>query len=366
MSPQPEAHLEVVDLGMRFGAGWAVKDSTFTVQRGEFFGLLGPSGCGKSTTLNIVAGFLDPTEGDVILGGNSLLGVPPHKRDTAMVFQDYALFPHLSAAENVGFGLKLRKVGGARLKARVDELLALVGLSAKRDNMPWQLSGGEQQRISLARALAVEPSIVLLDEPLSNLDARLRDQMRKEIKRILGGTGVTVLFVTHDQSEAFSMCDRVAVMFDGRIQQLAEPTAIYSEPASRRIAEFIGENNTFAATIDDDGATVQIHIGSIAVSSSLPAGSSAAAGARGSAMIRPECVRIGPADATEPDGRSVVTGNVVKTDFLGPTVQYTVDVPGGVINALRFSNDAELLRLGDSVRLSWKPADVLFYDEAVE
>jgi ABC-type Fe3+/spermidine/putrescine transport system ATPase subunit len=358
------AQLEVEAFGKRFGDRWAVQDSHFEVAKGEFFGLLGPSGCGKTTTLNAVAGFVEPSAGDIRIAGRSVLGVPPHRRDTAMVFQNYALFPHLSAADNVAFGLKLRRKGRREITERVDELLDLVGLTGKGAQLPEQLSGGEQQRVAVARALAVEPEVILLDEPLSNLDARLRDHMRKELKRILGGGNSTVLFVTHDQGEAFSMCDRVAVMFDGRIQQLDTPSAIYREPASRRLAEFIGEANLVPCEVRHaDGGLV--HVDVTVGAARLPAGALSASadtapGERGHVLVRPECVRLGP-----PTGADELVGVVARVEFIGAVVQYTVGVGDLPVSAWQFSHQPRH-DVGARVAVGWADQDARFFAEGQE
>ncbi|HEY9565322.1 MAG TPA: ABC transporter ATP-binding protein [Nocardioides sp.] len=359
-----EALLEVENMGKQFGKSWAVHESTFEVRRGEFFGLLGPSGCGKSTTLNIVAGFLDPTVGDVRINRNSVVGVPPHRRDTAMVFQDYALFPHLSAADNIGFGLKLRRRGKRQIDERVAELLELVSLSGKGAHLPSQLSGGEQQRVAVARALAVEPEVILLDEPLSNLDARLRDHMRTELKRILRASSSTVVFVTHDQGEAFSMCDRVAVMFDGRIQQLDVPSQIYGSPATVPIAQFIGEANLFRCTVvasDADALRLALddQPGRPVVAALPDIG--AAVGEAGRILVRPECLRID----SDLRGGGDLRAEVIAETYLGPVVQYHLGAGDVSMSAWRFSHEG-LFSVGESVRVTWRPEDARYYAGAGE
>jgi putative spermidine/putrescine transport system ATP-binding protein len=359
--------LAVESFGKRFGDRWAVQDSHFDVRKGEFFGLLGPSGCGKTTTLNAVAGFVEPTVGDIRIAGKSVLGIPPHRRDTAMVFQNYALFPHLSAADNIAFGLKLRRRGRREITARVDELLNLVGLSGKGRHLPEQLSGGEQQRVAVARALAVEPEVILLDEPLSNLDARLRDHMRKELKRILGNGNSTVLFVTHDQGEAFSMCDRVAVMFDGRIQQIDAPPTIYREPTSTRLAEFIGEANLLPAEVSEvdsqAGLRVDITLGRTRCRCRAVSPTEVVPGQPGNLLVRPECVRLeqpsaDPADAG--DGGTALIGTVERIEFIGAIVQYTVTVADTAIVAWQFSNQPRF-EPGAKVAVGWAEHDARFF-----
>jgi ABC-type Fe3+/spermidine/putrescine transport system ATPase subunit len=357
--PRQPAQLTVEAFGKRFGDRWAVQGSHFEVAKGEFFGLLGPSGCGKTTTLNAVAGFVEPTEGDIRIAGRSVLGIPPYKRDTAMVFQNYALFPHLSAADNIAFGLKLRRQGRRAIAERVDELLDLVGLTGKGAQLPEQLSGGEQQRVAVARALAVEPEVILLDEPLSNLDARLRDHMRKELKRILGNGNSTVLFVTHDQGEAFSMCDRVAVMFDGRIQQLDTPSTIYREPASRRLAEFIGEANLLPATVSElDGqglVRVDVALGAMRRRCGALSTQDIEPGRTGQVLVRPECVRLEP----HADDAALV-GTIDKVEFVGAVVQYTVNVADVAVSAWQFSHQPRFEH-GAKVAVGWADHDARFF-----
>jgi len=358
--PPRTGHLVAKGLGRRFDVDstgdWAVRDSNFEVARGEFFGLLGPSGCGKSTTLNLVAGFLEPTAGEIRLSGKLLNGVPPHRRGTAMVFQDYALFPHLSAADNIAFGLHLRHRPAEQVKRRVGELLELVGLSNRSSNLPSQLSGGEQQRVALARALAIDPEVVLLDEPLSNLDARLRVQMRRELKRILGEAGVTVIFVTHDQAEAFAICDRVAVMRKGLIEDLGEPDRLYSRPATVEVARFVGEGNFFAAEVvgrQGDGLRLQVRVGSIVtaagVASELPIGT------KGTLLVRPESMRV-----REAAGQAGVPGRVRRVEFQGALTQYEVEAGGADVRVHALSAKSRH-GIGSQVELSWDDADSVFF-----
>ena len=304
----------------RFGAVTAVRAATLSVERGEILAVLGPSGCGKTTMLRLVAGFELPDSGDVVLDGRTVSGggwVPPERRQVGMVFQDYALFPHLSVAENVGYGLPRR-----RRAARVAEVLDLVGLGRLGERRPHELSGGQQQRVALARALAPEPSIVLLDEPWSNIDPLLRGAMRDDIARILRTAGVTVVLVTHDQEEAFSIADRIALMDAGRIAQVGTPEDMYYRPVSRRVAEFVGATNFVPA---------QSGIGRRFVKSDA-----------GDVLIRPELVGL-----TIDDGG---TGTVVGREFRGHDVFYRVDLgDGSAICSQRPSN--EVVPLGARVRV---------------
>jgi putative spermidine/putrescine transport system ATP-binding protein len=294
--------VELTDLTRVYASNRALDGLTLHLEPGELVALLGPSGCGKTTALRILAGLDQPTSGSVAVGGRDLTRVPANKRDMGMVFQAYSLFPHLTVADNVAFGLKLRgKDRGARRKV-AQEKLELVGLSEHAERYASQLSGGQQQRVALARALAIEPSVLLLDEPLSALDAKVRVQLRDEIRRIQLEVGTTTLFVTHDQEEALAVADRVGVMNAGRLEQIAPPAELYEKPASPFVAEFVGLHNKVAATVSDGtasvlGATVPVIPGSI---SSGP----------GIAMVRPESVSV----VASPTG----TASVVSVGFLGP------------------------------------------------
>ena len=235
--------IELKNIVKRFGQNTVVNHVDLTIGDGEFFTLLGPSGCGKTTLLRMIAGFNDPDEGDILFGGESILHLPAHKRDTGMVFQNYALFPHLSVEENVAYGLRARGIKGQEVKDRVKDILEAVQLGDMASRYPRQLSGGQQQRVALARALVIRPRVLLMDEPLSNLDAKLRVSMREEIRRIQQNLGITTVYVTHDQEEAMAVSDRIAIFYAGHLQQVASPAAIYFTPANRFTAEFMGSCN---------------------------------------------------------------------------------------------------------------------------
>jgi thiamine transport system ATP-binding protein len=287
----------------RYGDATALADVDLIVRDGEFFTLVGPSGCGKTTTLRTIAGFETPTAGDVRFGGDSVLGVPPEDRDVGVVFQQYALFPHMSIGENVAYGLQFTDRGTQSPDARVAELLELVGLEGFADREPTELSGGQQQRVALARALAPEPDLLLLDEPMSALDARLRERLRREVRDIQQTLGVTTVYVTHDQAEALAVSDRVAVMSEGRVEQVGPPEQVYREPATRFVAEFVGENNVFAGTVRD--GTVDVG----PTSFELPAADGPV-----TFCVRPEAMRVG-------GGTNTVTGRVEYAEFLGDAVR---------------------------------------------
>ena len=294
------ATLVLDGLRKSFGAEPVVNGISLSVEQGEFLTLLGPSGCGKTTTLNLVAGFLSPDAGRIAIGGRDVTSVPPHHRDIGLVFQDYALFPHRTVAENVGFGLRMRKVGRAEIQRRVAEALALVQLAGLADRRPGQLSGGQRQRVALARALVIRPSVLLLDEPLSNLDLKLREDMRLEISGLQRRLGITTILVTHDQGEALVMSDRVAVMRGGRIAQVADPATLYTRPADRFIADFIGAMNLLPCRTE--AACAPGEIGHVSLNGQiLPALASQPIGAGSPAMLafRPEQAKLGeaPGDA---------------------------------------------------------------------
>jgi putative spermidine/putrescine transport system ATP-binding protein len=248
------ARLSLAHLTRRFGSYAAVHDVTLEVQDGELMCLLGPSGCGKTTTLRMIGGFLVPDAGDIQIGGRSVIALPPERRPTAMVFQRYNLWPHMTVAGNIGFGLKLRRIARDAIKDKIRDVLALVGLPGAAQKYPHQLSGGEQQRVAVARALVLEPQILLLDEPFSNLDARLRVHMREEVKQLQRKIGITTVFVTHDQEEALTIADRIAVMKDGVLQQVDTPGALYARPQTLFVADFIGTMNLIPAATLPGGA----------------------------------------------------------------------------------------------------------------
>ena len=294
------AHVRIVEVSKRLGDFAAVRNISLDIKRGEMLTLLGPSGCGKSTTLRLLAGFYQPTEGEIFLGDTRITMLPPNQRQMTMVFQEYALFPHLRTSENVGYGLKRRRLPKAQAEARIVEMLELVGLATSGEKYPHQLSGGQQQRVALARALAVDPEVLLLDEPLSNLDARLRVRLREEIVRLQKVLGKTMVFVTHDQEEALSISDRIAVMKEGRIEQLGTPDEIYFKPRSRYVAEFVGTANFLPVDVLDAGT---IRLGSKNLSF-------AAGHAPGAAtlMARPHALKLteGGSPAAIPELRGVI------------------------------------------------------------
>ncbi|MGW1091356.1 ABC transporter ATP-binding protein [Streptomyces sp. NPDC002596] len=291
----------------QFGSAVAVEDLDLDVRPGEFLTLLGPSGCGKTTTLNMVAGFLTPNSGQILLDGQDVHQLPPDRRDTAMVFQQYALFPHLTLGRNVGYGLQMRKRPKAEIRKRVAEALERVGLAGYEDRLPSQLSGGQQQRVALARAIVVQPKVLLFDEPLSNLDLKLREQLRLEIKHLQRELGTTSIFVTHDQTEALVMSDRIAVMRAGRIDQLDTPEAIYREPANAFVAGFVGQSNLIPGICTEAGSDECIVRLSTADVVRAQQPGTVAAGDAVQVLLRPEALRLGGAGAA-----TSIVGRVVE------------------------------------------------------
>jgi putative spermidine/putrescine transport system ATP-binding protein len=335
-------------LSRHYGAVVALDNLDLTIQPGELIALLGPSGCGKTTTLRLLAGLEDADSGYINVAGRDITHLPASKRDMGMVFQAYSLFPHMTVQQNVAFGLRLRKISSAKRDRRALEMLELVELASQADRYPHQISGGQQQRVALARALAIEPQVLLLDEPLSALDAKVRAQLRDQIRRIQLEVGITTLFVTHDQEEALAIADRVGVMRAGRLEQLAAPTEVYSRPATAFVAEFVGLSNKLAGTVS--GSTVTVRGQELPlVDPSTPAGSV-------TALVRPEAVTL----ASDSSGDSgPLTGTVIATTFLGATSRVTVDLGDVTILAQLGTSEAAGLPAGSRVSLTIRPDPVL-------
>jgi putative spermidine/putrescine transport system ATP-binding protein len=346
------AFLELTDVQKRFGVTTAVEDFNLAAEAGEFVSFLGPSGCGKTTTLRMIAGFERPTEGRIAIDGVDVTDQPPNKRNVGMVFQSYALFPNMTVADNIGFGLKVRKRPGDQIRKRVGELLELINLPDKGARYPYQLSGGQQQRVALARALAFEPTVLLLDEPLSALDAKIRVALRTEIRSIQRQLGITTVYVTHDQEEALSLSDRVVVMSDGRIEQVGAPFEIYNFPATPFVASFVGTLNVLQATITDAAA------GALTVSGQpirVARRFSGDTGRTVSVALRPEMVSLDEG----PVGSNRVTGIVRDVAFLGSIVRIRVALSedGPVVSLDEFNEPTLTLpTIGDTVTISF-PAD---------
>ena len=316
------SHLQLRSLRKRFAGNQALDGVDIQLEQGELVSLLGPSGCGKTTALRCVAGFLQPDEGQIVVGGDDITRLAPNRRDIGMVFQAYSLFPNMTAAANVEFGLKVRRKGRGLRSRRVAELLEIVGLGHAVDRYPHELSGGMQQRVALARALAIEPRVLLLDEPLSALDALVRVQLREEIRRVQTQLGITTLYVTHDQEEALSVSDRVAVMRGGKIEQIGVPAEIYGAPATRFVAEFIGTMNRIDSTVSGPGS---VDVGGVQLAVDAAAGR--AAGATVLLLVRPESVDLSPMNGHVPEGS--LAGQVTAHTFLGPVTRVRVAVDDG-------------------------------------
>jgi spermidine/putrescine transport system ATP-binding protein len=332
----------------RFGDLVAVDDVSLEMPRGEFLALLGPSGCGKTTTLRMIAGFEEPDEGEIYIGGKPAVGVPPHKRDVNTVFQQYALFPHMTVLDNVAYGLKQRGVSRGERHAKAREALELVRLLGKDNSRPAELSGGQQQRVALARALILRPQVLLLDEPLGALDLKLRKQMQIELKRIQEEVGITFVVVTHDQEEAMAMADRIAVMNEGRVDQLGRPSEIYDSPATAFVADFIGEMNHLEGTLEPGGQAVSLPGARIGIGRVVEP---APEGARVRVGVRPE--EIGFSGEGNGDAATTVAAMV-----LGHHVQIVARLQDGsevVARQRRSQESANALQPGDPVWLDWPP-----------
>jgi len=346
--------LQIENLRVTYGRVNALDGVSVKLEPGEMFFLLGPSGCGKSTLLRAVAGFVEQFEGDIRIGGESLKGVPPHKRDFGMVFQNYALFPHLTVNGNVAFGLEARKVPASERQSRVAEALDMVGLAGFGARRPGELSGGQQQRVALARALVIKPRVLLLDEPLSNLDARLRWEMREEIRRIHRQTKLTTLYVTHDQKEALSLADRMAILRAGKVEAVGAPRALYHHPPTRFSADFLGDVNALPGKLAADGKSVETSFGVVPLNGgALPEGLKP--GAAATAFCRPEAVVVVEPDTT-PAAEFVLLNTdakIVSGAFLGEFTLYEMELPGALRwRALRHETHARGLDDGEQVKLA--------------
>ena len=333
-----------------FGKLRAVDEVSLEIGDGDFFTLLGPSGCGKTTLLRVIAGFYPPDGGEVFFGDRLVNDVPPHRRETGMVFQNYALFPHLTVRENIAYGLRVRKVGRAEMDERIGEMIRSVRLEGLEKRFPSQLSGGQQQRVALARALVIPPQILLMDEPLSNLDAKLRVAMREEIRRIQKQLGITTIYVTHDQEEAMAVSDRIAILNLGRLEQLGTPDEIYYHPRSRFAAEFMGGSNILEIRVlsyDETASRLRAEVNGAALSLKAPRPS----GERAYLSVRPEWVRL-----TEDAGEDVIEGTVESTTFLGALVRYRVKALGGQLTIeVHNPRSEDIRREGAAVRFRFDP-----------
>ncbi|MDA2979736.1 MAG: ABC transporter ATP-binding protein [Actinomycetota bacterium] len=342
------AAVELTGVSKHFGDIVAVDDLSLSIGDGEFFSLLGPSGCGKTTTLRMIGGFEYPTAGSLKIHGAEMGLLPPNKRPVNTVFQSYALFPHMSVAENVGFGLLMQKVSGSEIQERVKKSLDMVQLEHRADARPRQLSGGQRQRVALARALVNEPEVLLLDEPLGALDLKLRQSMQIELKELQDRVGITFIYVTHDQQEALTMSDRIGVMSEGRLLQVDGPQGLYESPRSRFVADFIGEINLINATV------VDVNTVALGGGTHVEAETGRPSGVPVTIAIRPERFALHPGDGSPPEGRNVVEGTVTRRIYHGDFYFYDVDTAAGSIE-VKEENRPSVKRFdaGERVFVSW-------------
>jgi len=347
--------ITIKGLTKQFGATTAVDHVNLSISAGELFFLLGPSGCGKTTLLRMIAGFIEPTAGSIRFGDRDVTLQPPNRRHTGMVFQSYALWPHMSIHDNVAYGLIVRKVPAAKRSARVAAALQAVHMEEYAKRKPNQLSGGQQQRVALARALVIEPTVLLLDEPLSNLDAKLRLEMRSEIRRIVTETKITTIYVTHDQKEALSMADNMAVLRAGRVVQSGPPRLLYERPASRFVADFLGETNFLPAMVRDNSNGTVILETSAGVLRSRAGGNSAPDGGNVTCSIRPEALRV----VTQAEAMNSLTGKRVRSIYLGEMAQHQIELPDGTLLRALELNPRHLGQPGDIVNLAVSEDDVV-------
>lgn len=360
------AFLSLRGLRKTYGNVVAIDHVSLDIQRGEFMTFLGPSGSGKSTTLYITAGFEDPISGSVVLNHKNLLGVAPNQRNIGMVFQRYTLFPHLSVAENIAFPLRVRKWSDAKIRDKTARMLKLIHLDGFDHRRPGELSGGQQQRVAIARALAYDPPILLMDEPLSALDKKLREELQTELRRIHQETGVTVLYVTHDQEEALRLSDRIAVFNKGRIEQVGSGSDLYETPATRFVASFIGNSNFLPVEVSAHGANTTIY--------TLPNGGRISSSAASQAMVlgrpaylmvRPDCMRLTPVPQADGDGPNLAV-RVRDRSYLGDTIQYTVVTPWNQEITVRMNADMGSVthwKFGDEATLAWDASRGMAYQD---
>jgi len=351
------AQVRLRNLSKVFGTVAAVDGVSLDIPGGAFVSLLGPSGSGKTTTLNLIAGFLTPDTGDILIDERSIADVPPHKRNIGMVFQYYSLFPHMTVAENVAFPLRMRaKLAREEAKKRIAEMLALVQLSHLEARYPRQLSGGQQQRVAMARALVSRPRLLLMDEPLGALDKKLREQMQAEIRHIHRSVGTTVVYVTHDQSEALTMSDLVVVMHRARIAQIGTPRSLYEAPASAFVADFLGDSNLIAGTVTAaDGNGFAVQIGSGAVIRAASGQFAAAVGDRVFVLIRPEDMTVHPAASDQAGGHDRLAGTVTELSYHGDIFKLTVAVGADILKAKVAREQGGDFEVGRQAVLTWTP-----------
>jgi spermidine/putrescine ABC transporter ATP-binding subunit len=352
--------IKIAGVTRSFGSVVAVNDITLDIVAGEFFTLLGPSGCGKTTLLRMIAGFADLDAGQISIGGKRIDALPPHRRNIGMVFQNYAIFPNLTVAGNVAYGLKARKVPADEITSRVREALALVRLEGYGERWPHQLSGGQLQRVAIARALVIRPEVLLLDEPLSNLDAKLRVDMRGEIRDLQQRLGITAVYVTHDQEEALAVSQRIAVMQAGRIEQLGDPHEIYRRPASLFAAQFMGTTNVMAGVVEArDGARARVRAGSGDV---FMADTDARQDEAVTLCLRPEALRIIAAGEPMAAGEVRVEATVTTAEFIGALTRLDVKLPGGTpLKVAVLDGPRSSAAAGSTITLAYDPSRVIVF-----
>jgi putative spermidine/putrescine transport system ATP-binding protein len=349
-----EPYLSIKSVRKAFGPTTVVQEFNLDVDQGEFISFLGPSGCGKTTVLRMVAGFEEPSSGTIAVGGKDITRLKPNQRNIGMVFQAYALFPNLTVAQNIGFGLKVGGMPRADADKRVAEMLALIKLNEFGDRYPYQLSGGQQQRVALARALAPKPKLLLLDEPLSALDAKVRVSLREEIRSIQKSLGITTVFVTHDQEEALSISDRIVVMYGGKAEQVGTPFEIYNRPATKFVANFVGTLNVLEGTVTDPSAgTVKVGAGEVVLKHKL---NGSKAGDTLSLALRPEAISLG----RQPGRDATLGGEITEVSFLGSVIRVRVGLGKDAVSLDTFNSPAAPPpRVGEKAEISFSPDDVL-------
>jgi putative spermidine/putrescine transport system ATP-binding protein len=349
-----ETFLSLQNVRKSFGPTTVVQDFNLDIARGEFVSFLGPSGCGKTTVLRMVAGFEEPSAGSIVVGGKDVTRLKPNQRNIGMVFQAYALFPNLTVARNIGFGLRVAGMAKSDIDVRVTEMLKLIGLEKFGDRYPYQLSGGQQQRVALARALAPKPKLLLLDEPLSALDAKVRVSLREEIRSIQQKLGITTIFVTHDQEEALSISDRIAVMYGGRAEQVGTPFEIYNRPATKFVANFVGTLNVLEGVVSNAGeGRVRVDMQDIVMKGKL---NGSKTGDQLSLALRPEAITLGRTDGRD----TSLAGEIREVHFLGSVIRIRVGVGGSVVSLDTFNNPASPPpAVGDKTDISFSSNDLL-------
>ena len=360
--------IEFKGVTKRFGDVLAVDNVSLSVERGSFFSFLGPSGCGKTSSLRLIAGFDQPTEGDVYIAGQSVVGTPSHKRPVNMVFQQYALFPHMNVCDNIAYGLRQRSPRPSKqeILKRVDETLEMVRLSGYGNRRVWELSGGQQQRVALARALINRPTCLLLDEPLAALDRKLRSEMQMELQTLQRDVGITFILVTHDQEEALSMSDRICIMREGQIVQLGSPRDLYDDPKNRYVADFVGKTNFFDGQVCDIngvGVTVQLDSGLSLLGAAPKNVPQLINGSKASIAVRPEMISIAAADQVNSNSGVSLPGKVINRIFLGERSEYLIETQGHgevlVLSPKNITGSTQSFVPGDQVSISWQPESAL-------